>query len=214
MPEQKFNSSEKKLSLIDSPITNEQILSIFQRTPKKHVYERPAKGGGKWKYVTGVYVKKVLNYVFGFLWSFEVKEIEEKYGQIIVLGRLTVLNPKTLQPMVWKEQVGRSDIKMKKDGSGPLDYGNDKKAAVTDSLKKCASEYGVANDIYGSMEFRDIKFEGENINELNKEKIFKDTVELIKKASKENQEQIIKNAVNSGQFTKEQNDIINLITSL
>jgi len=36
-----------------SPITAQQVEQIFSRTPKEHIYERPAKGGGTWKYVTG-----------------------------------------------------------------------------------------------------------------------------------------------------------------
>ena len=47
-------------TIVPSPITNQQIETIFSRTPKEHIYERPAKGGGKWQYVTGVYVKKIL----------------------------------------------------------------------------------------------------------------------------------------------------------
>ena len=37
-----------------------------------------------------------------------------------------------------------------------LDYGNDLKAATTDALKKCASELGIASDIYGANEFKEI----------------------------------------------------------
>ena len=44
-----------------------------------------------------------------------------------------------------------------------LDYGNDLKAAATDALKKCASELGIASDIYGSEEFKEIKKEATKI---------------------------------------------------
>ena len=56
----------------DSPVSTQQILKIVQRTPKAHVHQRPGKGGGTWDYVTGTYVKKVLNFTFGWLWDFQI----------------------------------------------------------------------------------------------------------------------------------------------
>jgi recombination DNA repair RAD52 pathway protein len=195
---------ENKLSLIDTPISEKQVLAIFQRTPRKHIFKRPAKGGGTWEYCTGTYIRKVLNYTFGFLWSFEVKEIEEKYKQISVLGRLTIMNQDTLQPMIWKEQVGRADIKYKKGTEIPVDYGNDKKAAITDALKKCASELGIASDIYGKNEFREIKIE--EVEEKS-DKLFSETKELISKVKdKGQQKQAIENVLNSKQFNSEEEE--------
>ncbi len=135
----------------------EQLIHIMQKTPQEHIYTRPAKGGGVWDYVTGVYVKKVLNYVFAWNWDFEVKEKGIEGDLIWVLGRLTV-RTKTGASIV-KEQFGRADLKKKKDGTGYVDYGNDLKAATTDALKKCASELGIASDVYGKNEFREIKYQ-------------------------------------------------------
>lgn len=139
----------------------EQLNFIFRKTPKKHIYSRPAKGGGKWDFVTGVYVKKVLNLVFGFNWSFEVVEhkIDLDVGQAYVLGKLTV-NSNGKQ--IVKMQFGRVDIKFKKHPNEnghrmPLDVGNDLKAATTDALKKCAAELGIASDVYAPNEFREIQ---------------------------------------------------------
>ena len=135
----------------------EQLIHIMQATPKEHIYTRPAKGGGVWDYVTGIYVKKVLNYVFAWNWDFEVKEKGLEGDLIWVLGRLTV-RTKTGATIV-KEQFGRADLKKKKDGTGYVDYGNDLKAATTDALKKCASELGIASDVYGKNEFKEIKYQ-------------------------------------------------------
>lgn len=146
----------KQLSVTPTPFNSTQLLSILQRTPAQHIYKRPAKGGGTWEYVTGTYVKKVLNYVFGWCWSFEIKDKGREGDLVWVLGRLTIQDPKTGQQIV-KEQFGRADIKMKKDTKVPLDYGNDLKSASTDALKKCASELGIASDIYGRNEFKDIQ---------------------------------------------------------
>lgn len=134
----------------------EQLVHILQSTPKEHIYTRPAKGGGTWDYVTGVYVKKVLNYVFAWNWDFEVKEKGIEGDLIWVLGRLTV-RTKSGATIV-KEQFGRADLKKKKDGTGYVDYGNDLKSATTDALKKCASELGIASDVYGKNEFKEIKY--------------------------------------------------------
>jgi len=146
----------KSLTLVAAPLTPKQIIKIFQRTPKNHIYTRPAKGGGTWDYVTGVYVKKVLNFVFGWLWDFEIVEHGREGEQVWVKGRLTIRDPKTREPMIVKMQFGRADVKLKKDSKVPLDYGNDLKAAATDALKKCASELGIASDVYGKNEFREI----------------------------------------------------------
>ena len=55
---------KNKLILVSNSFLNtKQLLNILQKTPSNHVYTRPAKGGGTWQYVTGTYVKKVLNYV-------------------------------------------------------------------------------------------------------------------------------------------------------
>lgn len=135
-----------------------QLIHILQATPKQHIYKRPAKGGGEWEYVTGAYVKKVLNYVFAWNWDFEVKEKGQEGDMIWVLGRLTV---RTKTATIVKEQFGRADMKKKRDGSGYLDYGNDLKAATTDALKKCASELGIASDVYAKEEFKEIKLMAE-----------------------------------------------------
>lgn len=144
------------LTLVDTPLSVEQLLKLLQRTPKSNIYTRPAKGGGQWDYVTGVYVKKVLNYVFGWLWSFDIISIEEKYGQVVCRGKLTINKPDGT-PLIWKTDIGKADIKLKRDGSGALDYGNDEKSACTDCLKRCAFQLGIASDVYGKNEFKEIR---------------------------------------------------------
>lgn len=144
-----------KLSLEESPFTNKQLLSILQKTPAKHIHKRPAKGGGEWEYVTGTYVKKVLNYVFGWMWDFQIVDKGKEGEQLWVQGRLTIRD-KNGDIKLIKEQFGHQDLKKKKDGTGYLDYGNDLKGASTDALKKCASELGIASDVYGKNEFKEI----------------------------------------------------------
>ena len=122
----------KKMTLVPSVFNEAQLLRLVSKTPEQHVYERPGKGGQKWKYVTGNYVEKVLNNVFAWNWDFEVTRTEEKYGQVIVGGRLTVRSKTGIS--VSKMQTGRADIKYLKNTKTPLDYGNDEKAATKRGL--------------------------------------------------------------------------------
>lgn len=146
-----------KLSIVPAQFTQKQLLHILQKTPANHIYRRPGKGSGEWEYVTGVYVKKVLNYICGWNWDFLVVEHGREGDLVWVLGKLIIRNSKGQE--ITKMQFGRADVKFKKNTKTLLDFGNDLKAATTDSLKKCASELGIASDIYGKNEFKAIQSE-------------------------------------------------------
>jgi len=127
-------------------------------------------------------------------------------------------------------QFGRADIKfktetrkdeqgnvmMKKDNYGntkpkrfptniPLDLGNDLKAAATDSLKKCASELGIASDIYGAKEFKEIQV----ISESEKSDIEKaqrkiiEALDTYQGEDKKDIQEICKSKQQSGEFDME-----------
>ena len=151
----------------DNSLNEQQLNFLFKETPKTHIYERPAKGGGKWKYVTGTYIKKVLNLMFGWNWDFEVVKYEYDLNikQVYVLGKLTC---RSNGREIIKMQFGRKDIIFKRNSDLPLDLGNDLKAATTDALKKCASEFGIASDVFAPNEFKAIKVTSstERIEEL------------------------------------------------
>lgn len=150
-----YESEGRKLTLVEQPFLSEkQILKIFQRTPANHIYRRPGKGGGQFEYVTGAYIKKVLNYVFGWNWSFKIVEHGTESGQVWVLGELTVAGPDGRN--VTKMQFGRAEVKTMKGSTATVDFGNDLKAAATDALKKCASEFGIASDVYAKNEFKEV----------------------------------------------------------
>jgi recombination DNA repair RAD52 pathway protein len=149
--------SKSELSKVKNNLLNqEQLALLLGPTPPDHKYTRPAKGGGTWTYVTGAYIKKVLNLMFGWNWDFEIvgHEVSIEFKQVVVKGRLTV---RSGDQAIVKMQFGRQDIKMKKDGTGPLDLGNDLKGATTDALKKCASEFGIASDVYAPNEYKRIQ---------------------------------------------------------
>jgi hypothetical protein len=148
------------LSLVDDNSLNaNQLALILKKTPAQYVKARPAKGGGTWDYVTGGYVKKCLNLMFGWDWDFEIIEQMVMHGEAIVKGKLTC---RSNGKEIVKMQFGNKDIMYRKDvdkdgNRQPLSIGNDLKAATTDCLKKCAAEIGIASDIYNKEDFREIK---------------------------------------------------------
>jgi len=153
------------LSFVENNSMNaEQLKFILKRTPEQYIKERPAKGGGKWQYVTGGYVKKCLNLMFGWDWDFEILEDKILHDEAIVKGRLTCrTNGKT----IIKTQYGNKDVIYRKQSDPtqpkiPLSIGNDLKAAATDCLKKCAAEIGIAADIYNAEDFREVNVNTED----------------------------------------------------
>jgi hypothetical protein len=164
MSENKLIVTESELSLVENNSLNSRQLSfLLKKTPDKYVKERPAKGGGTWKYVSGGYVRKCLNLMFGWDWDFEILSEKVENGEAIVKGKLTCrLNGRQIVKM----QFGNKDVVYKKQSDKdkelglprePLSIGNDYKAAATDCLKKCAAEIGIASDIYSKDEFREFE---------------------------------------------------------
>lgn len=144
----------KNITLTKTWVGEKQLLQILQRTPKQYVYRKPGKGGGTFDYVSVAYITKALNYIFGWNWDFEVVEHGVEGGQVWVKGRLTVHGMHAGQA-ISKTQFGRADIKYKRGTKDMLDFGNDLKGATSDALKKCASMFGIASDIYGKSEYKE-----------------------------------------------------------
>ena len=146
--------TQAELSLaFDNSLNAKQLQLLLKKTPSQYVRQRPAKGGGVWHYVSGSYVRKVLNLMFGWDWDFEVLSEMIQGNQVIVKGKLTCrVNGRT----IIKTQFGCKEIMMRKGTNEPLNLGNDFKSATTDALKKCSAEIGIAGDIYGKDEFKEI----------------------------------------------------------
>ena len=117
---------------------------IKGKTPIKHVKQRPARGGGNVNYVETYYVVDQLNKLFGFRWNFEVLDEKSDDKEVIVRGRLTAFGGDNF-PIV-KEQFGQVDR------TAGIPLGDQKKAAGSDCLKKCASLFGIALDVYWGKE--------------------------------------------------------------
>lgn len=200
------------LSNNENTFNEKQLTHLLKHTPTEYVRTRPAKGGGQWKYVTGGYVRKVLNHMFGWDWDFEILDEQILHDEAIVKGKLTIRsNGRT----IIKTQYGNKDIAYKKataDGQRqPLSIGNDLKAAATDALKKCAAEIGIASDIYNAEEFQTINVvvssEEDNkwIPLINGCKTEKDLMELFEA----NKEEIQKEKSLIALFSKRKSEINN-----
>lgn len=144
-------TDQSKYMIPKTWMSEKMVVRMVQKTPPQHVFKRKGRSGQIWDYVTGNYVEKVLNFVFGWNWDFEVVNHGKEGDLVWVLGKLTVKDDKGHQ--IVKSQFGRAEIKYK--DKKMMDYGNDLKAATTDALKKCASLLGIASDIYGKTEFKE-----------------------------------------------------------
>jgi hypothetical protein len=157
-----------QVSRAKSVFNQNQIQKIFNSTPARYKYDRPAKGGGTWTYIKSSYVRKVLDGVFGFNWNFDIETTLSEAFEIAKLTKVCVVKG-TLTGKVnidgeWlevrKTQFGRAEVKFKKNSTELLDFGNDMKAATSDCLKKCASLFGIGADVYEAGEFMEIEVIG------------------------------------------------------
>lgn len=155
---------------ITNPVFEKHQVDWLQRkTPASQIYERPAKGGGTWYYVTAAYVIKSLNVLFGFDWDFEIKSFDIKGTQCLLHGRLTGRlkdENGNLKATISRESFGRADIKLNKADRKPMDLGNDLKAAESDCLKRCYRQLGGALDVFATSEFAEIILVDEEGKEL------------------------------------------------
>src|SRR5574343_901706 len=187
-----------ELSLLKENSLNEhQLAQILKRTPPQYIKKRPAKGGGTWDYVTGGYVRKVLNLMFGWDWDFEILEHTIIGGEAVVKGRLTC---RTNGKQIVKTQFGNKDVIYKKQTQDeitkgldkiPLSIGNDLKAAATDALKKCAAEIGIAADIYNKEDFNEVIVDVDNSLETTLKELYAVKSEHLPEDEKINFERII-----------------------
>lgn len=159
---EKEEVSEKGLALLkatdlakveNSVLNPFQLQMLLKRTPAAYIKSRPAKGGGQWSYVSGGYIRKCLNIMFGWDWDFEIMDKQILFDQVVIEGKLTC---RSNGSAIIKMQIGTKEIMFKRGTKDPLNIGNDFKAAATDALKKCAAELGIAADVYNASEFKEV----------------------------------------------------------
>jgi len=203
-----LNLDLKQVSRGYSILNENQVQKLFNSTPHKWKFKRPAKGGGEWDYVRKGYVRRTLDSVFGFNWDYETTTpldvaltIAERTGFVVLQGTLTcrVLDSRGQQIAVLKRSgTGRSEVKFTReekqmpDGTkrrAPLDFGNDIKAAETDCFKRCAALIGVAADVYEKEEFFEINIVGADENADTNEAMQKKIDDAKKKLLKTQKQQ-------------------------
>ena len=182
--------TEKDLTQVDQNILNTQQLQfVLKRTPQKYIKKRPAKGGGEWAFVSGNYIQKCLNLMFGWDWDFEILDEKITTTQVVVKGKLTC---RVGEKTIVKTQYGRKDIAFRKGTTDPLDLGNDMKAAATDAMKKCAAQIGIASDVY-SDEFNEVVITDSNELLHDLTALYELKKDTLDPRLKEDAERIIKN---------------------
>lgn len=118
-----------KRELLEQPFSPEQIK------------QRTGNFGQTLDYIEGHAVIKRLNDAFDGQWSFQVKSHDVLEAEVIVLGELIAGN-------ISKSQFGSSSITKAKNSGDIISLADDLKAATTDSLKKCATMFGVGLHLY------------------------------------------------------------------
>ena len=136
---------KKENNSLPAVFNEAQVSLISGKTPDKYIKRRVGVGGRAFDYVEIGYVIDQLNKLTGFRWSFRIVDQQIGKSQIWVKGRLTLY---TEEGKIIKEQYGSKIIAKYKGTDNIIDIGADLKAAASDSLKKCASLVGIAQDIY------------------------------------------------------------------
>lgn len=122
-----------------------QLQFISQKTPEQFIKTRPGPGGNPIQYVEVGYVINMLNQVFGWDWDFRIIDQQIGKKQVWVRGELTV---RIREHEITKGQFGGAEIKANRQTGEPVSIADDLKTAASDCLKKCASMFGIAGDIY------------------------------------------------------------------
>lgn len=141
---------DKALILNEIRLSQSQLTVVNAETPEAFIKKKPGRGGKNVTYVEGGYVINRLNAAFSPVgWEFKVTERGEtarsneknSEGEVWVYGELTVIDHKN-GFRVSKGQYGQHPIHKN------VPYGDALKSAGTDALKKCASLFGIALDVY------------------------------------------------------------------
>ena len=109
---------------------------------KEQIKQRKGTYGNMLDYVDTRTVIQRLNDAFEGNWSFEIVSHEQHAGEVSVLGKLTADG-------ISKTQFGSNKISTSKQGE-VISIGDDLKAATSDSIKKCATLFGVGLYLYGT----------------------------------------------------------------
>lgn len=141
------------ISMVETPFSEMNALRVIQ-TPTNPEW---IKMKNNLSYISGDTVTRLLNKAFLYRWSFEVVETRVVQSQakknetstqgsvVQVHGRLTVPGWGVREQWGSQPLVGGSDVQE-----------HAFKSAATDAMKKCASLFGIALDLYGKENFDEL----------------------------------------------------------
>ena len=115
--------------------------SLEEPFSPQQIKQRVGNFGQTLDYIEGHAVIQRLNDAFEGKWSFHVKSHEILETEVVVLGEL-------MAEGIIKMQFGSSSITRAKHSGEIISLADDLKAASTDSLKKCATMFGVGLHLY------------------------------------------------------------------
>lgn len=150
----KQNNLEIEWEGIDSVSPAEKFLIIrYMQTPKEYIKERVLfsgvndEPGDTLMYVEANYILQWLNFFFPDSWSYETVSIKETKNRIITSGKITI-DCTTFVDVGGEEKMISTKAIRFGTGISYINGDNDYKASETDALKKAASRFGFASDVY------------------------------------------------------------------
>ncbi len=136
---------ERSRTLIATPNMKEKDMNreiLEMEFDQSQLKTKTGTFGNQVSYLDGAAIIARLNEAFESMWSFEVAEYKVLDEEIVVLGKLTAEG-------ITKSQFGSTRITRHRDTGETVSIGDDLKSASTDSIKKCATLFGVGLYLYG-----------------------------------------------------------------
>jgi hypothetical protein len=106
------------------------------------IQQRKGRFGQTLDYIGSHHVIERLNEVLKGHWSFKILDREIMQDEVFVLGELTAHG-------ISHQQFGSASVTRNKEDRSIVSIGDDLKAAASDCLKKCATQFGVGLHLYG-----------------------------------------------------------------
>jgi len=140
----------KDYPISETLLNKAQLSILLRKTPPEQILHRPGRGGKEFTYVRIGYVVDTLNQAFGHgNWGSEITWKEILTEQVLVQVRLSIKTKDgTIVP---HDAFGGADIKRYTEGKNAgkmIDLADDLKAAQADAIKKAASFFGIALDVF------------------------------------------------------------------
>lgn len=151
-----FSDGKLDPAFMDTPFSQIQALSIIQSPTDPSLIKTRKSGKTDLSYVSGDIVTRILNKAFRYKWSFYILETRVVESQDKSNKYKPEEQPVPQLPVI--QVHGRLVVPgwgiREQWGAQPLSGGSDVqehafKSAATDAMKKCASMFGIALDLYG-----------------------------------------------------------------